>query len=369
VRLLACLLAPAFAVAADLPPGQLIPDVRCAADASQSYALYLPSNYAATRPWSVIFLFDPGARGSRGVERFQAAAEKYGYIVAGSNNSRNGPWEASITAALAMMNDAGMRLAIDPQRMYTAGLSGGARVAMKLAMDTGRFAGVIASSAGFPDFQPRKSVAFDVFGTAGTEDFNYIEMLEVDRTLTSPHRLAVFEGGHTWLPAGVAMEAVEWLEIRAMNAGRRARDQSFLDAILDQRTRKAEAEKDGYRSWLLWTAIHDDFATPLPAGLANRKDVKDGIKRARSDESREIRDRAELMQLVEGTSEEEPQVHVLRLNRLKQRLQSLSQQAKAPDDSPTRRMARRQLANASAAVRTFRDPEVRKIFDQAGGRF
>jgi len=165
------------------------------------------------------------------------------------------------------------------------------------------------------------------------------------------------------------MEAVEWLEIRAMNAGRRMRDQSFLDTIREQRTRKADAEKDGYRAWLLWTAIHADFATPLPAGLSNRKDVKDGIKRARSDESREMRDRTELMQLVEGTSEEEPQVRVVRLSRLKQRLQSLSQQAKAPEDSPARRMARRQLANVSAAIRTFRDPEVRKVFDQAGGRF
>ncbi len=105
-----------------------------------------------------------------------------------------------------MMNDAGQRLAIDPKRMYTAGLSGGARVAMKLAMDTGRFAGVIASSAGFPDSQPRKAVPFDVFGTAGTEDFNYLEMREIDRTLTSPHRVAIFDGGHTWLPAELASE-------------------------------------------------------------------------------------------------------------------------------------------------------------------
>jgi hypothetical protein len=368
VRRLVCFF-PLFAMAADLPRGQLIPEVRCAADPSQGYALYLPSNYADERPSSVIFLFDPGGRGARGVERFQAAAEQYGYIVAGSTNSRNGPWEASINSALAMMNDAGKRFAIDPQRMYTAGMSGGARVAMKLAMDTGRFAGVIASSAGFPDFQPRKSVAFDVFGTAGTEDFNYLEMLDVDRTLTSPHRLAIFEGGHTWLPADVAMEAVEWLEIRAMNTGRRPRDQAFLDAALARRVKKAEAEKDGYRAWLLWSAIHADFGAPLPAGLENRKDVKDGIKRARSDESREARDRTELMQLVEGATGEEPQARIARLGRLRQRLQTLSQQARTADDSPARRLARRQLANVSAAVRTFRDPEVRKVFDQAGERF
>src|SRR5947209_5644709 len=89
----------------DLPRGQIIDAVKCVADRSQSYALYLPSNYSPDRTWNVILAFDPGARGRRPVERYQAAAEKYGYIVAGSNNSRNGPWEVSLTAAKAMSGD------------------------------------------------------------------------------------------------------------------------------------------------------------------------------------------------------------------------------------------------------------------------
>src|SRR5438552_19004603 len=88
--------------AADWATGQVIPDINCAADASQSYALYLPTNYDTARAWPVIFAFDPGARGRVPVERYQAAAEKYGYIVAGSNNSRNGSWEVSAAAARAM---------------------------------------------------------------------------------------------------------------------------------------------------------------------------------------------------------------------------------------------------------------------------
>ena len=39
----------------------------------------------------MILAFDAGDVGGGGVERYQAAAEQYGYIVAGSNNSRNGP--------------------------------------------------------------------------------------------------------------------------------------------------------------------------------------------------------------------------------------------------------------------------------------
>ena len=112
--------------------------------------------------------FRSGVYGKNPVERFRDAAEKYGYIVAGSNNSRNSSWQASSAAIRAMPSDVGARLSIDEKRVYTAGLSGGARVAMEVALGTGRIAGVIASSAGYPDAVPRKTVPFAVFGTAGT---------------------------------------------------------------------------------------------------------------------------------------------------------------------------------------------------------
>ena len=121
-----------------------------------------------------------------------------------------------------MSADLDARFHIDEKRVYTAGLSGGARVAMMVALGTGKIAGVIASSAGWPDAVPRKSAPFAVFGTAGTDDFNYLEMRQLDRTLTTPHRVAIFDGGHTWLSSELAMEALEWMELQAMKSGLRA---------------------------------------------------------------------------------------------------------------------------------------------------
>src|ERR1043165_1659033 len=93
---LKCLIPGVLAMAAladDLPRGRIIDDVKCAAEPAQSYALYIPSNYTPGHGWSAIFAFDPRGRGRVPVERFRQAAEMYGYIVAGSNNSRNGSWE------------------------------------------------------------------------------------------------------------------------------------------------------------------------------------------------------------------------------------------------------------------------------------
>ena len=41
------LLVTGAAVAQDLPRGQIVDGVKCASDAAQTYALYLPSNYSA----------------------------------------------------------------------------------------------------------------------------------------------------------------------------------------------------------------------------------------------------------------------------------------------------------------------------------
>jgi hypothetical protein len=94
-----------IASAQELPRGEIIEDVRCQQDASQHYALYLPSYFNRSRQWPVILAFDGSGRGREGVERYRAAAERYGYVVAGSNNSHNGPWNVGLDAAAAMTVD------------------------------------------------------------------------------------------------------------------------------------------------------------------------------------------------------------------------------------------------------------------------
>ena len=107
-----------IALAQDLPRGQPIDQVRCAGDPAQSYALYLPSNYSPGRAWPLLMGFHPAARGRAIVDTYRAAAEKYGYIVAASNTSRNGPWEVSERAVIAMTRDLAARFRTDEKQLY-----------------------------------------------------------------------------------------------------------------------------------------------------------------------------------------------------------------------------------------------------------
>ena len=360
-RLSVMVFAAAVAYGQDLPRGQIIDTVECKRDPAQHYALYLPSHYSPARQWSVIFAFDPGARGRAGVERFQAAAEKYGYIVAGSLNSRNGPWEPSLEAAKAMMADVVRRFSIDTKRIYTAGQSGGARVALGIALESNQIAGVFASSAGFPD-EVQKSVPFPIFGKTAVDDFNYLELKALDRVVTTPHRVVVTEGGHAWMSSETAVEAVGWMEVQAMKSGRRARDPELLDRIFSERVAKVNAEKGGLEAVLALESLAADFQglkdvskfTQRAAALRNQKEVQREIAEDHLAEQREAKQTNEIYALRGGSME-----------RLKVRVMELSRQAKSPDDSTDRRIARRILSGFGASFRGVRDPQLQEIVTEA----
>lgn len=364
-KVIAMLAATAAAGAADLPTGKIIESVECALDSTQHYALYLPSNYTASKQWSVILAFDGGARGRVPVERYQQAAEKYGYIVAGSLNSRNGPWDVSMTAAKAMTADVKSRFSIDPKRIYTAGMSGGARVAMKVALDSKQIAGVFASSAGFPnEFIARPP--FPVFGSAGTDDFNHLEIHQLDRRMASAHRVLYFEGGHTWLPAEMAMQAVEWMELQAIKTGLRPREAGLVGTLFAASVQRLDALHDNMETLRALVHLIDDFEgledvgkfAERARGLLKQQDVRTALSEETKNEERELQLQSELFELRDRWSNGEG------FAKLKERIAAVLAQSKLADDSEDRRIARRVLANFAASSRPTRDPLYQELLNQ-----
>jgi poly(3-hydroxybutyrate) depolymerase len=340
--------------AQSLPAGTIVDEVRCAGDPAQSYALYLPSGYSPDRRWSVLFAFHPGGRGRAMVEKYRAAAEQYGYIVAASNNSRNGPWSVSAAAVTAVTADVGQRFAVDPRRVYATGMSGGARVAMQLALANDAVAGVIASSAGFPDSEPRASVKFAVFATAGNDDFNYIEMRLLDRRLKTPHRLVVFDGGHTLPPDAVATEAIEWMELQAMKTGRRDRDDALVDRLLEKR-RAAVAAATGPADTVHalegavadFTGLRDMSAESARLkDLSQQNDVKKALAAERKADDAEMQWLADIFGLEGALADRDR--HAETMLALRARVSSLVK--KAGGDSAEARQAHRVLRSITAGA-------------------
>lgn len=257
------------------PRGEIVDPVVCAGDPEQSYALYLPSGYAPDRFWPVLLVLDARGRGRLGAELFRDGAERWGWIVASSNDSRSDAgWEPMRRAAAALYDDLPRRLAVDPRRQHFAGFSGTARGAAALAATVGA-AGVIGAGGGLPDgLEVSAELPFAHFGSAGVEDFNYQEMQALDRELTAagvPHRLAVHPGPHSWPPPEVATEAIGWLELVAMRRGLRPVDEPAARELVAgwrQRAEAREAAGDLFAAWRGW----QDLAADL-AGLAGFADA------------------------------------------------------------------------------------------------
>lgn len=276
-----------------LPTGVLIPQQTCAAKPDQSYALYLPSHYTSDKRWPIVYAFDPDGRGNAPVELMKDAAERYGYIVVGSNNSRNGSWKVEAESGQAMWDDTHARLAIDDRRVYFAGFSGGARVASVLAQRCKCAAGVLLNGAGFAGAPPSRDAAFAVFAAVGTFDFNYPELSDLDEKLEQagfPHILRHFDGPHEWAPAEVMDEALAWFRLMAMKQNHETRDDSFVALEKGQVAGRAQTRQqagDLYEAWREYKqaiATFDGLADTASlqqaaASLAQQQAVREGAKR------------------------------------------------------------------------------------------
>ncbi|HZD96479.1 MAG TPA: hypothetical protein VE133_19615, partial [Candidatus Sulfotelmatobacter sp.] len=234
----------AVACAQTPAPGIVHPSVTMNADPSNSYALYLPSNYSPVKRWPLLLVFDPFGRGETSVKLFHDAAEKYGFIVVGSNNSRN--FQDPSNAIRLLWADVKEQYAIDHRRIYTAGLSGGARVASSIALACKNcIAGVIANGAGLPSAAstPAPDVT-DWFLVAGTTDFNYPELLHLKEALDANaviSRFVVYDGPHNWMPPEFAERALVWLQLRAMAKGLLATDKEFVAKQFEGRMAEAKS--------------------------------------------------------------------------------------------------------------------------------
>lgn len=221
------------------PPSRFLTErVTAPHDSSHSSAIFLPADYSASRRWPVLFVLDPRGRALPSLERFAEAADRLGYVIVSSYDSRSDSTkEVNVGAINAMIATAMSRVAVDTTRMYLAGFSGTARQIWDFAAELpGNIAGVIGFGAGLPNMNGNFAAAFAgrerfaFFGGAGEGDFNFIETKLFAEKLagTLPVRFAEYAGPHAWPSAAICGAALEWMHSRAMLGGRIAVDSAFV---------------------------------------------------------------------------------------------------------------------------------------------
>ncbi|MCX6282988.1 MAG: hypothetical protein NTW31_01940 [Bacteroidetes bacterium] len=227
--------------------GKVHEHISCNANTLLTSALYLPSacsnHFNATtvrRRFPVILAFDPMGDGSLPVKRFSSLAEKYGFILIGSNDSKNMQTpEESEAVVQAMFEEIENRLPIDTLAIYLMGFSGGSRVSTANAMYRPVVKGVIGCGAGFPSVVQPPKYKFDYFGIVGLGDFNLTEMVALDKTLNQmqfSHFILEFDGIHAWPRQAEIEKAWNWHIFNAMKEGRIKKSDSLISSFSSSMT-------------------------------------------------------------------------------------------------------------------------------------
>lgn len=223
--------------------GKIIDPVICKADPTQSYALYIPAK-GNKEPLPIIYFFDPHADGALPLSKYKLLADTYGFILAGSNNSKNGnDWATTENIWKILADDTKNRLKIDPRRVYTGGFSGGAKVASFVALHHPGVKGVIAGGAALPDGTPAGDLNFSFTALAGEGDMNLTDLeaisSELDKTRTR-HRIIHFDGKHEWAPENSMSVAFAGLQFDAMLEGLIPKDGIFISQYIAKSKKRLE---------------------------------------------------------------------------------------------------------------------------------
>jgi len=224
---------------------KIYPDVKCFADTNLSYAVALPPNYKKGEPIPLLILFDSHGDGLLPVNLFSTEAEKNGFIIAGSNNSKNGMTTDQTTVIYQkMIADIKTRFSIDEQAIYLCGFSGGSRVSGAIAITEGGIAGVVGCGAGLPNMNQNPVSPFSYLAIAGKQDFNYTEMVNLDKSLEQAgyqHYLLLFDGIHQWPPKEIIPEIFTWLRFDAMRQKAIPTENAEINLFIDKNDKIASA--------------------------------------------------------------------------------------------------------------------------------
>ncbi|GAB4299243.1 MAG: hypothetical protein Kow0068_22880 [Marinilabiliales bacterium] len=281
-------------------------------DSLITYYYYIPTDFDTSKHYPAIYFIDAHARGKLPVEKYKSLAEKFGYIIIGSNNAKNElPYENQLNIYRILKNDVEKKFHTQKMRFYLCGFSGGSRVASNIAINTGEIPAVIGCGAGFPQINKPLQKSFDYLGMVGNLDFNLGEMVYLNKNLKSinfPNELVIFDGKHDWPPDSVMNIGFVWFETSAIKKYTLPKTDDKIKQIIKELNSFVNSQKNNYRKYLAAitsiTFINDisqdnQFKT-IADSLEKLDEVKSAVKQWEKNINLEI---AEQQQYVKNLGE------------------------------------------------------------------
>jgi hypothetical protein len=215
------------------PTDSVISRISCLNDPSLSFALYLPRNYNDSSEFPVIIFFDPHGNGDVPLKKYREDAAQLGYVLAGSNDSKNGlPLEECNRIASMLLKEIKSRFHTGTKNITLAGFSGGAKVALSCIDNDTSIRSVIYAGAATPVRITGHSVSY--IGFAGTGDMNYSDLLAFDESLSPSvsHFLIEWNGKHEWVDSAVFKDSFYWCAFNSMRSREIKKDDGLINEFI-----------------------------------------------------------------------------------------------------------------------------------------
>lgn len=260
----------------------------------QRYERYVPANVTRDRPQPVLLFISPGGRGMAAAA-WKPVCDEHGMIYASPHGAGNDcPTARRVRIVLDVLDDLRRLTAVDPERTYLGGFSGGGRIACAVAFSLPEyFGGVVPVCAAGdlrtePWLRHRVIDRLSVAHVTGETDFNRGEVERFRGPVLADvgvrSRVWVVPGlGHATPKTDVCREVFEWLEAgverrRAWSekypAGRAASEPTSRDdqaaALLEEGLARRKQAATAYAGLMLLKGVLERWPDTASAATARR---------------------------------------------------------------------------------------------------
>ena len=198
---------------------------------NSSYSVYFPKNYNEKEKYPAIIFIDPHGHGRFPLEKYKSLADKFHFLLIGSNDSKNGMnIEQCIKFVGDLLNEASTTLPGYKEQISIAGFSGGAKVALVAANTISGFSSGIYCGAAFPPGTIQINIP--LLAIAGRHDMNYTEVRNYNQSIDKSgisHALVEWNGKHEWPDTSIFEHAFYWNLFTSMRNKTIEKNESIID--------------------------------------------------------------------------------------------------------------------------------------------
>jgi len=235
---------------------------------SESFAMYLPTNYSVDKKWPIVFILDNEGRGINVARLFSSAAEEQGYLLVASNNiSKEDSLISNLEIASRLIEKIALNFPIDENRIYTAGLKEGALVASALPVVFPEIKGVLAVEDVWvnKDFLKKDSKKRIIVGFASYKSAlynNFSEYFNLYNIFDYKTLIYNFDEEHMWPSSQLISQGLGSFTLQAMLDGSQPKDTQIINSLFESELELAKSwrrQLNFYKAYELLELMQDKY--------------------------------------------------------------------------------------------------------------